>query len=158
MNAKVKLLTGLVFALFGLAGGAIYLAHAGDPSTKEVMQLKLGYAQKILEGIATEDFDLILQNAQKLEKLSQATGWYTRQTPEYGMFTTEFRRHVKSLQRAAKEKNVDAATGAYFQMTVSCTSCHKYIRGRNVADRPGGKQAWGLRGADAAHLPINGPG
>lgn len=150
MSSMIKLFTRLTIALLISSGMAIQPVRANDLSTKEIMQLKLGYAQKILAGIATEDYELILQNAQKLEKLSQATGWYTRQTPEYGLFTTEFRRHVKSLERAANEKNLDAATGAYFQMTVSCTSCHKYIRGRNVAGNPGNGPGWKINGIELA--------
>ena len=40
------------------------------------------------------------------------------------------------MVKAAKDNNVDAATVAYFQMTVSCVTCHKYLRGRHVALPP----------------------
>lgn len=122
-----------VLAICGL--GAIGLitglrvAVAADQPTTEVMRLKLAHSQGVLEGIAKEDYDRISLNAQKLVQLSQSTGWYSRQTPEYELFTTEFRRHAQTLVKAAKEKNIDAATGAYMQMTVSCVSCHKYMRG-----------------------------
>jgi cytochrome c556 len=70
----------------------------------------------------------------RLVKLSQASGWMARQTPEYELFTTEFRRAAAELSRAAAEKNMDGATLAYTQMTVSCVSCHKYMRsGRGPA-------------------------
>jgi hypothetical protein len=108
-------------------------ARAADTGTQEVMKDKLGHSQEILKGITTENFDLILLNAQKLNRLSHATGWFTRQTPEYELFTNELRRHTDSLGKAAKNKNLDAATLAYVQMTMSCVACHKYMRGAKLA-------------------------
>lgn len=115
-------------AAAGLFTG-LRVAQAADQTTQEVMRLKLVYSQAVMEGIAKEDYTRIGANAQKLVQLSEGTGWYTRQTPEYELFTTEFRRHAQSLVKAAKDQNIDAATGAYMQMTVSCVSCHKYMRG-----------------------------
>ncbi|HEY6166486.1 MAG TPA: hypothetical protein VI454_00510, partial [Verrucomicrobiae bacterium] len=80
------------------------------------------------------DYSVILTNAQKLNHLSQGTGWYARQTPEYELFTAELRRHTDALVKAAKNQNLDAASLAYFQLTVSCVSCHKYLRGAKVVD------------------------
>ncbi len=121
-----------VLGAVGLMTG-LRAAMAADLPTAEVMRLKLAHSQGVLEGIAKEDYDRISQNAQKLVQLSQTTGWYSRQTPEYELFTTEFRRHAQTLVKAANDKNIDAATGAYMQMTVSCVSCHKYMRGGKTA-------------------------
>lgn len=105
-------------------------ARAGsDPVTSEIMEQKLQHAQFILRGIAKQDFALVQTNAQQLVKLSQLSGWQARQTPEYELFSLEFRRHAEELVRAAKSKNVDAATLAYTQLTFTCVSCHKLIRG-----------------------------
>ncbi len=105
-----------------------------DRQTKDVMKFKLHFAQGVLEGIATENFDLIATNAAKLKALSQQASWQIRATEEYQHLTTEFARCADSLAAAAKNKNVDAATVAYFQMTVSCTTCHKYLRNTRRAD------------------------
>lgn len=115
-------------AALGLMTG-LRVAEAADQTTQEVMRLKLVHSQAVLEAIAKEDYPRIAASAQKLVQLSQGTGWYARQTPEYELFTMEFRRHAQSLVKAAKDQNIDAATGAYMQMTVSCVSCHKYMRG-----------------------------
>ncbi len=112
-----------------LAVPALRGVAAEDPDTVEVMQHKLAHAQAVLRGIALQDFPLIQTNALQLVKLSQMSGWQARQTPEYELFTVEFRRHADALVKAAKSKNIDAATSAYTQMTFSCVSCHKHIRG-----------------------------
>lgn len=108
-------------------------ANAADATTVEVMRQKLTYAQDILRGISLEDYAAIESSARKLKQLSQATGWFARQTPEYELFTAEMRRQTDALERAAKNKNIDAATLGYFQLTVSCVSCHKYLRGSKLA-------------------------
>lgn len=132
----MKSITSLTIALcavitaFTLPGPS---ARAADTGTQEIMKEKLGHSQEILKGITTENFDLVLLSAQKLNRLSHATGWFTRQTPEYELFTNELRRHTDSLAKAAKNKNLDAATLAYVQMTMSCVACHKYMRGTKMA-------------------------
>ncbi len=106
------------------------VARAGaDPETSEIMQQKLLRSQSVLRGIALQDFGLIQTNAEQLVKLSRFSGWYARQTPEYELFTVEFRRHADDLVKAAKAQNIDAATLAYTQLTFSCVSCHRSMRG-----------------------------
>lgn len=108
--------------------GANTGGHA-DRLTSEVMREKLALSQQALKGLALQDFASMRASADRLVKLSQAGGWAARQTPEYELFTTEFRRAAAELARAAADKNIDGATLAYTQMTVSCVSCHKYLRG-----------------------------
>ena len=130
-NPTITIVTvALIAAVVWLASSL----RAADGSTSELMKAKLAHAQEILRGIALEDYAIIESNAQKLNRLSQGTGWFARQTPEYELFTAELRRHTDALARAAKNKNLDAASLAYFQLTVSCVSCHKYLRGSKVAD------------------------
>lgn len=114
-----------------LAVPALRGVAAEDRETGEIMQHKLLHSQFVLRGIALQDFGVIRTNALQLVKLSQLSGWKARQTPEYELFTVEFRRHADALVDAAKSKNIDAATLAYTQMTFSCVSCHKYIRGNS---------------------------
>ena len=108
-------------------GGAT--GTGGDTPTAEVMREKLALAQQALKGLALQDHAMLRSASDRLVKLSHATGWAARQTPEYELFTTEFRRAAAELSRAASEKNIDGATLAYTQMTVSCVSCHKCMRG-----------------------------
>ncbi|MEQ2007543.1 MAG: hypothetical protein ABMA26_12160 [Limisphaerales bacterium] len=135
MKTKTVLSAVLTVAIF--AGVAATVAP-NDPkiTTREVMKLKLESSQKVLEGIATENFVTISANAQKLVVLSQAAGWQARQTPEYKQFTAEFRRHAEALQKAARSENVDAASVAWFQLTISCVNCHRHMRGVQTVRLP----------------------
>lgn len=106
---------------------------AATSRTKETMRLKLEYAQKVLEGIALEDFELVSFNAEKLRAVSQSAEWQLRKSAEYQRHTGDFTRQADALIKAAERKNVDAATVAYFQMTASCVSCHRHLRGTEQA-------------------------
>ena len=102
--------------------------RAQKPTTSQIMKLKLTHAQKILEGIAREDFDSIGSNAQALSLLSHESNWRVFQTVEYNEYSADFRRVAGRVQRHAKEKNLDAAALDYVQLTVNCVNCHKYVR------------------------------
>jgi hypothetical protein len=112
------------------------LDRAPEVRDKNVMKFKLYFAQGALEAIATENYSLLATNAQKLGALTKEMSWRIRHTPDYERLTTDFRRQTDALAKAAKDNNVDAATVAYFQMTVSCVTCHKYLRGREVVLPP----------------------
>lgn len=115
----------------GLAGGIVALAGepAAGPSLRDTMRFKLHYAQGVLEGIATENFPLVTTNAVRLGQLARSTEWKARTTPEYDRFTTDFLRHTEALRKAAQKGNAEAASVAYFQLTVSCVNCHRHLRG-----------------------------
>lgn len=120
-----------------------------DISTKETMRLKLHYAQRVLEGIATENYAVLEDSAARLKNLSGQAGWKVKASPEYERLTAEFARNTGALIKASKARNIDAATVAYFQLTVSCTTCHGYLRGeRGVGLVPGSSE--GTEVADAS--------
>jgi cytochrome c556 len=113
---------GLVLALLapGISGQ--------DKGNREFMRAKLKHSQEIIEGLAVENFDQIAKNAQQLSSLSQAMGWQVFPTEEYVLQSREFRRAVDALRNQAKEKNLEGAALAYFDVTMKCINCHKYVR------------------------------
>jgi cytochrome c556 len=122
------LLAPLILALL-CAGTRSTCAQADKESdVKEAMRQKVAYSQQVLVGITLEDYGLIAKNAEKLVELSNKTNWYSRQVPEYELFLNEFRRNAQELMKAGQQKNLDAASLAYVQMTLSCVSCHQSIR------------------------------
>ncbi|WP_169977003.1 hypothetical protein [Tautonia rosea] len=96
----------------------------------ELMALKLDYAKNVLEGLTLEKMDQVAKNAQELKLLSAAAEWepVTVPGPLYLVYTREFQRIADSLAENAKDKNLDAATLAYVQLTMNCVECHKYVR------------------------------
>ena len=102
-------------------------------ASKEFMRDKLELSQKLLEGLANEDYDLLIAKATRLSAMSQEAGWQVFENPEYAEHSLTFRKNVDALVRAAKNKNLDGATLAYVRMTMNCVDCHKFVRGKLVA-------------------------
>ena len=101
------------------------------------MQLKLDRSIDLLEGIVLEDFPAIAKHSQQLSLLSQESTWQVVDTPEYVRHSAEFRRAVDSISQAARDKNIDAATLGYMEMTLKCVQCHKYVRDVRMAQADG---------------------
>lgn len=128
-----------------IAGSVVLTGQIGaDTSTRQAMKFKLHYSQSILEGIATENFALIATNAVNLSRLSQSAEWAVRQTADYQRLTREFSQAADNLHERALKQNVDGATVAYFQLTVSCVNCHRYLRDAKMARLENGSGAPGI--------------
>jgi cytochrome c556 len=96
--------------------------------TQALMQRKLKESQKALEGIALNDYNKISASADELIDISKTAEWKVLKDPQYEVFSNEFRRRVDQMRTAAKEKNLDGATLAYMEVTMSCVRCHKHVR------------------------------
>ena len=124
------------FAIAVVAVGlwsALVLSRQSDP-LETIMQRKLEYAHNLLHALILEDFDAMDRNAERLQRLSEASNWNVLRTHEYTRHSSEFRRTVDALKKAAQEKDLDAAALAYVEMTLKCVQCHTYVRG---VDRAG---------------------
>jgi cytochrome c556 len=129
MNAKITLLVVVALIAAGLALGQTKRNRAA----KEFMREKLGHSQRVLEGIVTEDFDVIIAKGALLSAMTREADWRLFENPEYDEQSRLFRRHVEAIVKAARNKDADAATLAYVRMTMSCVDCHKLVRGKLVA-------------------------
>ncbi|MBI1371401.1 MAG: hypothetical protein GC159_01380 [Phycisphaera sp.] len=99
-----------------------------EGGVRGVMYQKLEHANGVLRGLATEDFPSIRAHAVELSKLTQQGQWATINNPDYQRYSEEFERAVQSLGADGETADVDGATLHYFQMTLACVNCHRYIR------------------------------
>lgn len=134
----------LAFGLFGVLGlGAMQLQgtpqQPSGPKGSDLdsfMQMKLEHSKDILEGLATEDFEMIAKGAQALTALSLESAWNVYTTETYLQQSSDFRRSLQIVKDAAKEKNADRAALGYVNLTVQCLECHRTLRTKNSdADR-----------------------
>jgi hypothetical protein len=119
-------LTSLFAALLLLAP-----AHGADePSAKSSlwMKQKLQFSRDILQGLTEADHEAIGRNAQAMNIMEFFEKWSRADDPDYRTQLRLFEFSNRALIRAAREKNLDAATLAYTQLTVSCVNCHKVVR------------------------------
>jgi len=132
------ILTGSMVTCSAFAA-ALWAQQESRPRPKanrvaDSMQLKLESAQKVLEGLALEDFQLITKESQAISLLTQEESWKVLQTPEYVQQSADFRRTVDAMTEAARQKNLDGAALRYVEMTMKCVHCHKYVRDVRLAD------------------------
>ncbi|HWB08487.1 MAG TPA: hypothetical protein VG826_04660 [Pirellulales bacterium] len=101
------------------------------PTTKDAgafMKLKLEHTQKLLEGLAVEDFGAVKQHAQKLGALALDENWQVLQTREYRDYSAEFQKITGRISKAADKKSLDGAAVGYVQLALNCVDCHKHVR------------------------------
>lgn len=130
-KTRTVLFTFLLVVVVGLTAGSAQTRR--NRAAKDFMRDKLELSQRVLEGLANEDYDLIIAKGTKLSAMSRDADWRVFENPNYDQQSAIFRRHVDSLVKAAKDKNLDAATLAYVRVTMSCVDCHKLVRGKLLA-------------------------
>jgi len=93
------------------------------------MKKKLELSQNILAGLTESDFEKVRLNAEGMKFLGYLEKWDRGDMPDYKRQLSYFEIANRELIRQAREKNLDGATLAYNQLTVSCVQCHKIVRG-----------------------------
>jgi hypothetical protein len=96
--------------------------------SKEIMRHKLSHAQRVLEGLVTDDFAKIIDSAKELQVLTKQNQWQVLDTARFELHSNDFRRSLDTLIAKAREKNGDGTALAYVEMTLSCIRCHKHVR------------------------------
>ncbi|QDT44692.1 hypothetical protein Pan241w_48070 [Gimesia alba] len=97
-------------------------------NVSKFMQAKLDSSKDVLEGLVTEDFDLIEKGTKKMIEMSNATEWQVVEGPIFAQQSAEFRNAAKEVMNYAKKKNVDGASLSYLHLTMTCIACHKQIK------------------------------
>jgi len=101
------------------------------PEEAKLMQAKLKHSQVLLEALTREDYKKLNEHADALVRISDLeTFLRAYKTEKYRIHAAAFKESVELMAAKAKEKNLDGATIAYTEMTLSCVKCHNYIRGR----------------------------
>jgi cytochrome c556 len=118
----------LATALLALAIPTMSSHGEDQTAIQKLMTKKLQSAQKVFEGLATNNYDLIATNAEELIQVSKAAEFGVLKTPQYETHNNEFRRAAETLIEQAKAKNTDEAARAYVDLTLSCVRCHKHVR------------------------------
>lgn len=107
--------------------------HEPDP----LMVLKLKESQSLLEGLATNDSAKVQKSAEELLKISkQAQFRKAINTPAYEYHANSFQRAAETAIEKSKAKNIDGATLAYMDMTLTCVKCHQYTREQRIGLAP----------------------
>ncbi len=100
------------------------------------MRMKLQASQKVLAGLALEDYELIQEGAGQLEEMSVAEKWRVTNDPFYRQHSRDFQRMAERLAKNGKEHKLDASALVWLEMTMHCIECHRWTRANLIADQP----------------------
>lgn len=100
------------------------------------MRMKLEASQKVLAGLALEDFELIQEGAEKLEEMSAAEKWRVTKDPFYREHSVDFQRLAQRLVKNGKDGKLEASALTWIEMTMQCIECHKWSRANLIVDTP----------------------
>ncbi len=129
-----------IAALAVFVSGAWLACRADEPPEAKVgirpfMRMKLEASSKILEGLTTENFQMIRAGAQTLHKMSAAEKWRVSNDVLYRQYSTEFNQEAGRLLEQANARNLDGATLAWVECSMSCVRCHKYARAIKIVSQ-----------------------
>jgi hypothetical protein len=129
LEGIVKNLPFILTVAFFASGIPLISGHADQPdAVKALMRRKLENSQKVLEGVALNDFEKISKHADDLIAISKATDWKVLKSAQYELYSNEFRRNAENLVQQAKAKSSDGVALAYVELTLTCVKCHKHVR------------------------------
>jgi cytochrome c556 len=121
--------------LIGVGALVLVLSVAAQEAAKESertssawMKQKLANSERILEGLTRGDLDLVNKHASAMRLLNKIEYFVRREPPAYRTQLHQFQFSVEELVRTSQDGNLDGATLAFTQMTISCVNCHKQLR------------------------------
>jgi predicted lipid-binding transport protein (Tim44 family) len=127
-------------AIFGPAGVMASSARQDEiaaPPDKDAMAKfmarKLAAAQRALDGVARDDFDLIRETTTEMIELSRHEAWERMASPRFVQDTVDFVAAAEFLSRMADAKDSEGASLGFMRLTMTCTNCHSHIRSSRVA-------------------------
>lgn len=97
------------------------------------MRKKLEASAQVLEGLTTDDLELVKAGAVRLHEMSAAERWFVSADPVYRQFSGEFRTITQQLIEASEAGNADRAAMKWMDATMSCLDCHRFVRGMHIA-------------------------
>jgi hypothetical protein len=132
------------FLWASLAMVCLAVPSSSDEKEKEkkrvpdpLMVLKLKESQALLEGLALNDLAKVQKSAEELLRISKEAQFRkVLNTPKYEYHANSFQRAAETAIEKAKAKNIDGATVAYLDMTLSCVRCHQYTREERIGFVP----------------------
>jgi hypothetical protein len=74
-----------------------------------------------------KDFALVREGAQGVTALVKGQHWFVLNTPEYNDYSKNMEQAAQRLVKAADNNNIEAAALRYFDLTLNCIDCHRYL-------------------------------
>ena len=134
MKPLLRLVAASVVGLLAAATSPTNADDKPDQNQEKAsawMKQKLELSQNILAGLTKADFEAIELNAQRMNLVNYLEKWVAGGNANYKDYMRQlsyFEMANRELLRQSRTKNIEGATLAYNQLTVSCVQCHQVVR------------------------------
>lgn len=97
------------------------------------MRQKLEASTQILEGLCTEDLQLVSDGSKVLLSMSNEERWRVSNDIMYRRYSQEFATAVEELQKESSDQDMDGTSLAWINVTMKCLKCHEWVRNTVLA-------------------------
>lgn len=104
------------------------------PILQKFMRQKLRASSQILEGLCTEDMEMISGGTETLLKMSREEQWRVSNDVMYRRYSEQFVNAVEEMQKEVEDQNMDGTSMAWVNVTMKCLKCHEWVRNTTLAD------------------------
>jgi len=105
-----------------------------DRILRKFMRQKLQASNLILEGLCTDDLQMVSEGSQTLMKMSSAERWRVSNDIMYRRYSSEFVHAVEELQKEAEDDDMNGTSMAWVNVTMKCLKCHEWVRNAILVD------------------------
>lgn len=102
---------------------------------KKFMRKKLDASSSVLEGLCTEDLQLVADGAEILMAMSREEQWRVSNDGMYRRYSREFINAVEELQKEAEDNDMNGTSLAWVNVTMKCLKCHEWVRTAVLAEQ-----------------------
>jgi hypothetical protein len=106
-------------------------------SMENLMRQKLVAAKTALEGISRHDHGMVQESAARMIELSRLEAWERMASPRFVQDTADFIAAAEFLNRVAESRDADGEELGFLRVMMTCTNCHRHVRGAAVAGGAG---------------------
>ncbi len=100
---------------------------------EKFMEQKLKAAQRTMQAVMVNDFQLIRDECSAMVDLSRHAAWKQMASPVYIQDTADFVDAAEFLQKMATAEDSEGVSLAFARLTTTCTHCHLHVRTPRVA-------------------------
>jgi len=104
------------------------------PILQKFMRQKLHASTQILEGLCTDDLEMVNNGTETLLKMSREEQWRVSNDIMYRRYSDQFVNAVEEMKKEVGDKNIDGTSLAWVSVTMKCLKCHEWVRNTTLAD------------------------
>ena len=97
------------------------------------MRQKLEASSTVLEGLCTEDLELVSKGSKVLLQMSHEERWRVSADMLYRRYSNEFSSAVEELLKESEDQDMDGTSLAWVNVTMKCLKCHEWVRNTVIA-------------------------